>query len=221
MQRDQLFGEGDYDSNPESIRYTESSKKGTPAMEVIFNVSGHKKKVMLWLSDAAQARTLTALGTLGFNGDFAAPTIDSTLTVQVTCKHAEYPPGSGSWKEEWTYWPQPVVNLDRSAAAKYSALYKSTTPAAPKPARKPTPPPAAKPVAPKPPAPRPSAPAPEEKPVVAKDSDSAWAYWCKQVADDDERSNNWTETISNMGKPEASFTADDWNKVALAADIPF
>ena len=82
MQRDQLFGEGDYDSNPESIRYTESSKKGTPAMEVIFNVSGHKKKVMLWLSDAAQARTLTALERSGSTATLPHP----RLTVRSRCR---------------------------------------------------------------------------------------------------------------------------------------
>lgn len=214
---------------PCGITYAESQLSGTPHMLVTFDIDGHKKQIKLWLTERAEARTMELLGQLGFNGDFVNPSLSRTEPCKLSCKHDVY---EGKWKENWTFWgDQKTFDLDRGKAAQLAARFKATASAGPKPPGKPTPPPTAgsKPAATAPPAntaskpapPKPHASAPPAK--VATNSDEAWAYWLKQTSNmnDDTRNEHWREAVDQFGKAEDQITPEEWNKVALAADIPF
>lgn len=232
--KEQLWEEGDYEASPKSVVYAESGVNKTPHMIVTFDVGGHAKTAKLWLSPKARSRTLMLLKALGFNGKFYDnPQVDASLKVQLALKHAEYPVGSGQWKEEWTYWG-PQATIERGAAATLEAEYRSMAPASSSPpAGKPTP--AAAAAAPSRPsaaetkpaatAPRPSVKAdkPADEKPIASNANEAWAIWLTK-AQADTRDEKWGEILKQFGDKtgdESKVTPEEWNKIALAADIPF
>ncbi len=242
LEASRLWEEGEYEGIPCGIAYAESALKGTPYMRVTFNIGGHKRDVNLWLSPAAETSTMSRLKDLGFNGDFVNPALSRTTPCRLTLKHGEY---NGKPKEEWSYWGEQSANLDKSAAASLSAKFRQAAGSVPKPAgapkpvplasdasRAPTAPapapvPSAAPPAPKAPPPPPPAPptAPAEEPAfdkqqVAHDEQSAWAYWLKQKGGDQQvATDGWLTALDGMGKRPS--TPEEWNKIALMADVPF
>lgn len=211
--RDQLWQESsEWEGVPKSIRYGETTK-GTPYMEVTFNVDGHSKTAKFWMTERSIDSTLIRLKDLGFNGNFDSPQLTRTTPVRLSCKHNEY---NGKWYEEWTFWgdKQAASPIDRSKAAQFAAQYKNVVGhqvASPAPTPRPTTPPA-----PKIPTPAP-APVPADPTKVAKDEQSAWEYWVNKTTDEKLRNEGWLATVAEINpKTEA-----DWNRVALAVDIPF
>lgn len=196
---------------PVAAMYKESSK-GTPYLEVTFEVESHKKFVKLWLTEKSADRTMRLLSDLGFNGDFKNPVLANKGPFDLECKHEEF---NGKVYESWMFWgvrqAPPIV---ASKAAELSARYKSIAGVVPKPAA-PMPPAVSKPpAAPIPPAP--SSPAPTEQ-MVAKNEEEAWAYFCERVLDEKTRTQDWLGAMKSI-QPK---TPEDWNRLAKLADIPF
>lgn len=225
MDRDQLWEEGEYEAQPVSLCYKESAAKGTPYMEVSFNVDKQIKTVNLWLTEAAQSSTLNKLKALGFNGDFyESPAVDTTLKVTITCKHEEY---NGKWKESWSYWGSRSSPIDKAKAAQLSAMYRAVGGTVSKPAPKapaPAPAPKAPAAAPAParPTPKPPAPAPSEE-IVASNANEAWDYWCKNHPEE-ARDEAWVNTIRQFGDKtgdESKVTPKEWNDIAKSGGLPF
>jgi hypothetical protein len=214
----------DYRGKPVSGRYIESKLKGTPGMEVCFDIQGHKKHITFWLSEKAEEKTMRLLGDLKFNGDFENPAFGD-VEVQLECKHEEY---NGKPQEKWSFWvEQQAAPLEISKAKRLQAMFKSavgnvpvpkptTAPVMPKPSAPPSAPPAP-PVAKGPP-PR---PAPLSTPAqsLATDEASAWAWVNanRGTMSDDDLNAKWIETVENVNptKPEG------WHKVCEVFAIPF
>ena len=210
--RSQLWQESsEWQGVAKAAQYKETSK-GTPYMEVTFNVDGHNKYVKLWLTEKTEVTTMARLKDLGFNGNFDAPVLARTEPVKLTCKHSEW---QGKWYEEWSYWGEkPTVAIPKSRQAALSAAYKQVAGATPTPTR----PPDIMCVRPRAPSSSsPPPPRPDATPMVATDENSAWEYWCKKTTDEKLRNEGWLSTVEDI-KPK---TAADWNRVALAVDIPF
>lgn len=221
----QLWEESnEYRGKPVSGRYTESKNKGTPGMEVCFDIQGHKKYITFWLTEKAEDRTLRLLGDLKFNGDFENPAFGD-IEVKLSCKHEEY---NGKPQERWAYWGEDqAAPLEISKAKTLQAKFKSvvgnvpvpkptTAPVMPKPAGAPSAPPA--PPAAKGPPPRPAAPATPAQ-LLATDEASAWA-WCnahRGNMSDEDLNAKWLETVENVNprNPEG------WHKVCDVFAIPF
>ena len=218
MERNQLWEEGEYEAQPLSVMYRESSLNKTPYMEVSFKVGGQIKTVNLWLSEKAESGTLEKLKTLGFNGDFfESPAVDTTITVMLSMKHEEY---KGSWKESWTYWGSRSAPIDRARAASLAAKFRQVNGGvAPKPAP-------AKPAAqkPAPPArPTPAANPASSSETIASNANEAWAVWCDHRPEA-ERDDDWTAIIKQYGDKtgdETKITPAEWNQIAKSAEIPF
>lgn len=222
----QLWPEGPYDAKPESIIYDESSQKGTPHFKVTFDIEGNKKHAYLYLSDAAWPNSEEKLKKLGFNGEFEAPAIDTSLTITLNCKHETY---NNKTREKWDFFAKDraAATLDKSKAMQLKARFKASAPSASKPPTgKPTPP-APKVSTPPTKAPPSKGPPPQGKPspsnaMVAQDKDEAWEYWGKKHPDmDDElKGKMWIEAVNAQGD-ENKLTPEQWNKIALVIDIPF
>jgi hypothetical protein len=223
MDRDQLWEEGEYEAKPVSLVYKESAAKGTPYMEVSFNVDGKTKTCNLWLTEAAENSTLNKLKALGFNGDFyESPAIDITLVVSITCKHEEY---NGKWKEAWSYWGSRSSPIDKAKAAALTARYRAAGGTVSKAPSRPAPKPAAteppRPT-PKPPAPKPAAPSPAEE-VVASNANEAWAHWLKIVPEQG-RDEAWIEICKQYGDrtgDESKIKPNEWDEIAKTGGVPF
>lgn len=211
--KDQLWQESnEWEGLPKTVTYKETSK-GTPFLEVMFMVEGQPKHAKFWLSERAIDSTMARLKDLGFNGNFDDPAITRTTPVRLACKHNEY---NGKWYEEWTFWgdKQAAAPLDRTKAAQLTAQYRSIA------GKMPTPTPTPTPKAPSSMPPRPTAPpapVPADPTKVAKDEQSAWEYWVNKTTDEKLRNEGWLATVAEI-KPK---TEADWNRVALAVDIPF
>lgn len=203
--RDQLWNESnEWRGVPDSVAFKETSK-GTPFMEVGFKVEGHTKYAKMWLTEKTEATTMQRLKDLGFNNDWENPRLTRTEPVRLTCKHTEY---QGKWYEEWTYWGErQTAPVDKSKALRFAAAYRNVAGASAIPTAKP----------PAPTPPKPVAPVPKNENVVAHDENSAWEYWCKKTTDEQLRNEGWLNTVQEI-QPK---TAADWNRVALAVDIPF
>lgn len=207
--RDQLWTESnDWQGVPSAIQYKETTK-GTPYMEVAFKVEGHTKYAKMWLTEKTEATTMQRLKDLGFNNDWDNPKLTRTEPVKLTCKHSEY---QGKWYEEWTYWGErQSAPVDKSKALRFAAAYRNV--AGVQPTTTPTP----KPVASTPPRPTVQPAKPVDPAQVAHDEDTAWAYWVRKTTDEKLRNEGWLQTLEEI-QPK---TAADWNRVALAVDIPF
>jgi len=214
----------DYRGKPVSGRYTESKNKGTPGMEVCFEISGHKKHITFWLTEKSEERTMLLLKDLGFNGDFENPKF-ADIEVSLQCKHEEY---NGKMQERWAYWgEQQSAPLAPSAAKTLQAKFRSavgnvpvpkptTAPVMPKPAGAPSAPPAP-PVAKGPP-PRPATPATPAQ-LLATDEASAWAWVNanRGKMTDDELNANWLTVVENVNPKNP----EGWHKVCEVFQIPF
>lgn len=223
----QVWEEGKYPAKPLSGRYIESKQKGTPGVEVTFDVMQHKKTVTMYLSDKSEERTMRLLADLGFNGDFENMAF-ADKEVELSCKHEDY---NGKTYEKWNYWgEQQAAPIDISKAKSLTARFKSVAgPAVPKPTtppvmpKAPAPPsaPPAPPVAKGPP-PRVPVKAPESPAqMLATDEASAWAWWNKPEnkgkMSDDEINAKWLEIIENINPKDAA----GWHKVCEVFSIPF
>lgn len=51
--------------------------------------------------------------------------------------------------------------------------------------------------------------------------DQAWSFYLAEIEDNEKRGKAWIESVKAIGKPEAAFTAEDWQRVADGAHIPF
>lgn len=224
----QLWEESNqYRGKPISGRYTESKNKGTPGVEVTFDVMGHKKSITMYLSEKAEERTMKLLADLGFNGDFENMAFKDA-EVELSCKHEEY---NGKVYEKWNYWgEQQAAPIDISKAKSLTARFKSVAgPAVPKPMTPPVMPKAPAPSMAPPPAPVAKGPPPRvpvkppESPaqMLATDEASAWAWWNKPEnkgkMSDDELNAKWLEIIENINPKDAA----GWHKVCEVFSIPF
>jgi hypothetical protein len=223
----QLWPEGPYDGTPESIVYDVSSVKKAEMVKVTFDIGGNKKRVDLYLSDAAWPYSEEKLKRLEFNGDFINPDFNRSLVITLNCRHETG--NDGKVREKWDFFgsERPPVELDKSRAMQLKARFKANAPAASKPPTgKPTPP-APKVSTPPTKAPPSKGPPPQGKPspsnaMVAQDRDEAWEYWGKKHPDmDDElKGKMWLEAVNAQGD-EDKLTPEQWNKIALVIDIPF
>jgi hypothetical protein len=245
--REELFTESkDYDGVVESGVYKESSKKGTPFLEVTFDVMGHKRTVDFYLSEKAEQMSLERLKDLGWNGSVESPAFSHTEPVKLECKHKEH---NGKWYENWTYWGKPrepkVYKPDASKARELAAKYKSLPSATPTPPTSKQPPAPSKPGSPSlvrvpvvdgicavptkaPPAPPTAKKAPEE-PVWRKapplNMEKAWEVIMERHGQDEDRAKaEWKDSIEGVTKEtkvnSEDFTDQHWGYVAQFA-IPF
>lgn len=223
----QNWEEGKYPAKPLSGRYIESKHKQTPGVEITFDVMEHKKTVTMYLSGAAEERTMRLLADLGFNGDFENMTFADKM-VELSCKHEPY---NGKVYEKWNYWgEQQAAPIDISKAKSLTARFKSVAgPAVPRPTSPPVMPKAPAPSMAPPPAPVAKGPPPRvpvkppESPaqMLATDEASAWAWWNKPEnkgkMSDDELNAKWLEIIENINPKDAA----GWHKVCEVFSIPF
>lgn len=182
---------------------------------------GVKRRVYLSLSEEKVGEnvpfkdwTVPVLEYLGFNGDFTAITFEKMEGIELYCKHKVK---DGVTKEQWfintdRFAPEPAA---RDVASRASARYKAYSGGA-RPGGAPKAPPGR----------TASSPAPSRAPAApaapAFDKDKAWEAWDASPIKENKGSvTRFYQTIEGMGKPEESFTADDWKKVAAAADTPF
>lgn len=222
-----IWEAGNYVGKPISGRYTESKQKGTPSVEVTFDVMGHKKVIHFYLSEKAEERSMLLLKELGFNNNWEAMAF-SDVEVELQCKHEEY---NGKPQERWNFWgANQSAPIDINKAKSLSARFKSVAgPAVPRPTSPPvmpkapatsmTPPPA--PVAKGPPPRVPVKPPESPAQMLATDEASAWAWWNKPEnkgkMSDEESTSKWLETIENINPKDAT----GWHKVCEALGIPF
>lgn len=232
-----LWPEGNYTGTFLRSNITASAQKGTPGIQLYFQVEGKQVCVECWLTEATLAgMTGDQLRLMGWNGEytegaeFAPPD-----PVPLWMKHDTY---KGAVRERWNISakaaasPAAVASLDRArllwkakaaapapvpaAAPKAPPRAAAPTPAKPAPAAKaPAPPP--RPKAPKKPEPKPEvAPAYEPKPVTTLEQ--AWEHWVSVDCDDADAFWKAVETV----KPGSEdLSAAEWQAVADAAPIPF
>ena len=210
----ELFSEGDYEGTVDGGVYKESAQKGTPFMEVMFDIQGHKRPVAFYLSEKAEASSLERLRALGWNGEFEDAKFLNPGPHRLTCKHEPGYKDQSKLQEKWSYWGPPrTPNKDfaRTLAAKYK---QSAPPPLAKPVTKPAPPPP-KPSTPPPP----MVPIQEPTTILAKTEGEAWDYWVKKIPEDAVRNERWLDNRKLY--PPDPLTAEQWNKIAHEADLPF
>lgn len=190
-----------------------------------------KRQVYLGMGEEAIANgdvpfrdyTKPVLDFLVFNGDFGAIQFEKTEGLDCYCKHKANK--DGELKERWfintgRFDPEPA---GQDVARRFNAKWKAMSGPPSKPAGAPAKPPASPSRSPAqakgPPAaaPKPSGPPPAQP----WDKDRAWAVWENVSNENKANAENWHAVIEGFKKPEDEFTADDWKKVAEAADIPF
>jgi len=201
---------------PVAAQYKESSK-GTPYLEVCFEVESHKKFVKLWLTEKSMDRTMKLLADLGFNNDFKNPVMQAKGPFDLECKHEEW---NGKVYESWTFWGvRQAAPIAASKAAELSARYKSVAGVVPKPATPmPTPAPSRAPAVPLVPT-APTVPPPPVPPAsdAICTEEAAWAYFCAKIPNEELRTQDWLGAVKSI-QPK---TPEDWQRVAKLADIPF
>ena len=88
-----MIGQGTFKARASTMRYTTSSSKGTPGVEVVFNLTdGPDKGSNItwtgWMTDGTRVRTAESLEACGFDGES-----DATITkneVYLVIEHEEY-----------------------------------------------------------------------------------------------------------------------------------
>jgi hypothetical protein len=192
---------------------TESKGSKSLQMEMKFSVyEGIDKTVFLSLTDSArEAFVDETLRSLGFNGDFETPKFREDLYTDGVDLWLKYETYEGKEREKWGIsnggggTPAPADKVKR-----LSAQWKSKNGAPPKPAGRPTPPPAGK-------APAKSGPPPKAEKPFGKDE--AWERAVQGSAPNEVDTAKWQAAIDEIGD-EDEFTEADWKTVA-AAFIPF
>lgn len=213
----ELFEPGEYEGTVESGVYKEGITNATPYIEVIFDIGGHKRSVYLYLSEKAENMSIERLQALGWNGEFENINFANKGPHLITCTHAPHYKNKERIVEKWTFWgPKKEYQVNKEFASSIKAKFKASAPSpVTRPVGKPPVPPPANKTQPSAPS---SAPPRQKVEAIAKTEQEAWDYWCKKQSDEEKRNQMWTETLSNYGDV---LTPEQWNKVALAADIPF
>lgn len=176
-----LCPEGEYQGTFLSHKCTASAQKGTPCIEVDFDVQGHIKTVQLWITEGSlSGMTGDQLAHLGCSGEYPDVTFNPPNPVALYVKHEEY---KGRWRERWNVsLPRAASEGSTTAAARAMKLWAARRSAQPAPTGRPitptiaapSPRPAAAPPPPKAaPPPPPAAPAFDIATVV--DANSAYA----------------------------------------------
>jgi hypothetical protein len=210
-----------------------SRNKGTPGMEVSFELAGHALKLEpYWLSEGAFDRSVNEMTSrLGFNNDFAKPEFSKPGPHKVELYEDKYNGSDGKERStfKWRLAQAAGTPVPADRLAQLSAMAKArSAPPPPRPAGAPPAPPkppAAPPAAPKAPPPAPTAPAPATtlKPATAT-RDQAWnGCWESNGQDNDKAGDEFAKSIAKVsqssGKPESQFTDTEWGAV-LADVIP-
>lgn len=176
-----LCPEGEYQGVFLSHKCTASALKGTPCIEVDFDVQGHIKQVQMWITEGGLAgMTGDQLAHLGCEGVYPDVAFNPPNPVTLYCKHEEY---KGRMRERWNVsLPRAANDNASAAAARAMKLWAARRGVQPAPTGRPTVPAI---TAPAPRAavspPPPKAPAPPPPPPKVADAapvtdvNSAWA----------------------------------------------
>lgn len=180
-----LCPEGEYQGVYIKHTCTASAQKGTPCIEVDFDVQGHIKTVQMYITEATlTGMTGDQLAHLGCSGEYPDVTFNPPEVVSLYVKHEEY---KGRWRERWNVsLPRAASEGSATAAARAMKLWAARRGAQPAPTGRPVTPtiaaPSPKPpalraaVAPPPPAaPAPPPPAPKHDLAAVIDANSAYA----------------------------------------------
>lgn len=165
---------------------TSKAKTGTPSMALTFYIDTDdqgrvERTVYLYLSDGAWPYSEEKLEYLGFDGDFANPTFNESVTtdgVTLLCKHESY---EGEVRERWDILRRrPIERAPDGEVSQLNKRWRSRSGGAPKPAAP------GKPVGAPPPKPAKPAPPPPKQPEIVDtakfidkvtDYDSSWEQY--------------------------------------------
>lgn len=163
--------------------------------------TGNKRTVYLYTTEKAWPHTERKLRFLGWNGatDESA-TFTNCSGVELSMRSEAY---QGKQQEKWDLAPPPKENAPADSLGRLAARFRAGGPVP-------------RPSSPRPPAPAPKPP-PTSGPKGASTKDEAWAVWCQVspgTAGPD--ATKWQRAIDTVGggKPDAGFTAADWQAVA-------
>lgn len=210
-----MIAEGNYQGWVESVATT-TSGRGNPQLEIRFCIDeGTRRTIFLSLTDAAREKFVDGvLEQIGFNGDFANPTIAQEFyddyKLEVYCKHEEY---DGKTRERWAISSGDFQNeaAGDDVIARLNASWRAThKPERPAPAGKPSAPPAPK----TPPA---KTPPPKAPPAKSKQfgKDEAWTTIKDKIGATREIDvEEWHATIASVaGGNEDKFGEAEWRQV--------
>ena len=212
-----LFPEGYYTGPVRGVALISSNTKGTPGVEVEFEVEGHKKRCQWWLSGAAEQYAIEKMKRIGVNLDTDPPSF-SEDEFEWSCKHRP-PNDKGQVYEDWDIarGRAEVKPMDSDRIRILKAKLAGTQPGKPKTA----PPPAPKSSPPK----APPKPPPGKAKVTTEDE--AWEALCKlfpKSLTEDERAAEWEKLIGEVakksGREREVFTPADWAAV-VDGYVPF
>lgn len=119
-----------------SIETGESGENKTPCISLRFQIEGQEdeqggslvRTVYLFLTDAAWEFTAKKLESIGFNGDFAEPAVE-TERVLLACRIEEW---NGKDRDRWDFanWGSGMENLETDTVRDLNAKWKNDHPTA-------------------------------------------------------------------------------------------
>ena len=212
-----LWPEGTYRGKYIEHVCAASNTKGTPGIQITFEVDGKRVTVDCWITGATLAgMTGDQLAVLNWNGEYDGPDTKCEFNppevVRLWMKHDTF---KGKTRERWNISAnaKPVTPEKLASVSNACAAWKGSRPP---PANGETAPPKAPPrastKAPPPP------PKKTEKPS-ATNQDEAWALWVTTGNDDGEKFWAAVDKIA-PGKDPADVTPEEWSKVVEVV-LPF
>lgn len=212
---------------------SKSSQKGTPQIEIEIAVLGHQNpytqqweegeygtgRMYLSFHDNAIKYTYAKLRTIGWNGSAEAPDFSEEakgIGVEVLLRKGQDQRGNA--RDEWDFknWGggqgEPVEATEATRIASgYQAYLKEQGEAAPKATAAPAPAPAT---------PPPADPNPGGAIPTTTTKTEAWAAFCEN-SQGAPNLDEWGKAVTERGKPETAFTAEDWQAVTTSLITPF
>ena len=214
-----IWPEGNYEGEFVGGKFIASALKGTPGIELTFNVHDAQRSSTIWISENAGAPAFDQLQAVGWDGNVASPGFSKIGSmIPLYMKHEEY---KGKLKEQWrvsTLGTRAAPSASDPVINKFAARFKALAPpsvngTAP---AKPAPAPAPAPAAPKAPPPKaPPKPKSPPKPRAAT-MDEAWAYWVECKCEDSELFYATIEKVAGHADSE-KLPPEQWATVAASA----
>lgn len=209
-----LWPAGNYDGTLIDGTLVSSQMKGTPGIQLRFEVQNVEKIVNVWITDASAEIAVNQLEAIGWNGNMAAPEFSKVgQPCKLYMKHGMY---KNKPKEEWqisSFTAKPPPAATDPMLTRFAARFKAkvSTPAPP-PTRPTPPPPAAAGKGP---------PPPKAAASKATTMEEAWAAWTKgdKPGDEDKTAELFYKQVEIVaGTTDTSnVTPEQWNSVAAAA----
>lgn len=200
-----IWEAGNYQGDLVDVAMDTSPEKGTPSINLTFDVKGNRVTVYKYLSEGAIEYTERDLhDALGFNGNYENPTPADFSNTKDVGLYLEYEDYQGEQKARWNLSRprRPATPPGRDVIARLKARYQNKFGNKPASATPPTS------------APPPSSPPPSGETWTKQ---RAWDQWQKD-ANNKADAERWADVIRKVseksGRAEEAFTSDDWKEVA-------